>query len=59
MQLQEVLRETEVAPVARLPDYAMGIVSRNNKLSIQVDLNQLLSVAEWGDRRTIAMSCYG
>ena len=48
MQLQEVLRETEVAPVARLPDYAMGIVSRNNKLSILVDLNKLLSDAEWG-----------
>jgi purine-binding chemotaxis protein CheW len=49
MQAQEVLRETEVPPVPGSPDYVMGIINlRNNKLLILVDLNKLLSEAEWG-----------
>ncbi len=56
MQVQEVLREIEVVPVPGAPHYVTGIinlrgnvVSRDEKLLILVDLNKLLTEAEFGE----------
>ena len=54
MQIQEVLRYTEIAPVPGAPDYVLGIINqgvcnKNGELIILVEFDKMLSDHEWAE----------